>query len=123
MTRTHILIAAYLAAIVIANVTTALLIATWPAVVIVNAALWIGADLVLRDALHQTWEQRNLWRRMAALIATGSVLAALVNLAALSVALASCIAFLVSGAGDALGPVPATRARGRGADGVRGAGR
>lgn len=102
MTRIHVLIAAYLVAVIVANVTTALLIASWPAVVIVNAILWIGCDLVLRDALHEAWEQRGLWRRMALLIATGSILSALVNLTALPVALASCAAFLVAGAGDAL---------------------
>lgn len=95
--RTPILIAGYLAAIVAAN----LLVAAYgPAVVIVNAFVFIGLDLVARDHLHDAW--RGDWRRMGGLILAGGALSAALSAAALPVAVASCAAFLAAGAADAL---------------------
>jgi hypothetical protein len=69
MTRVT-LVAAYLAAIVAANLS----IAHWgPKAAVYNAFLFIGLDLVTRDRLHDLWRGR-LIRNMAALIATGSAL-------------------------------------------------
>lgn len=94
-----LLIALYLAAIVIANLTVA---AFGPGITIVNAFLFIALDLTARDALHERWQGRNLGRNMALLIVTGGVLSALLNINALPIAVASSVAFLAAGAVDTL---------------------
>lgn len=87
----------YLAAIVAANLT----VAVWgPSMTIVNAFLFIGLDLTARDKLHDQWNGRLLWPKMAALIATGSVLSWAINRDAGQIALASFIAFALAGAVD-----------------------
>jgi hypothetical protein len=93
------LIGAYLAAIVIANLTVA-----WfgPAVVIVNAFLLVSLDLTARDRLHQAWEGRHLAGKMGMLIATGSCLSYALAPHAGPIALASFVAFAAAGAVDAL---------------------
>lgn len=93
------LVIVYLAAIVAAN----LLVVTFgPAVTVLNAFLFIGLDLTTRDTLHEQWRGRYLCGRMALLIATGSVLSALLNANAGPIALASFVAFAASGVVDAL---------------------
>lgn len=92
---TRILIALYLATVAAAN-----LLVTWlgPSVVLVNAFVLIALDLTLKDRLQDTLTPA----RLGLLIAGGGLLSAALNLAALPVAVASCAAFVVSGAGDAL---------------------
>lgn len=94
---TRILVGMYLAAIVIANLTVA-----WfgPAVVIVNAFVLISLDLTSRDRLHEAWHG-DPWR-LAALIATGSILSAALDWRALPVAVASFGAFALSETADTL---------------------
>lgn len=101
------LVAAYLAAIIIANLTIA---AYGPAAAIPNGLVLIALDLVSRDALHEAWAGRGLWPRMLALIAAGSALsygAALLIPGSLppalvgGVALASLAAFSAAGLVDA----------------------
>ena len=87
----------YLAAIVLANLTVVMF---GPGVTIINAFLFIGLDLVARDKLHDTWHGNHLWLKMAALIATGSVLSWLVNRDAGQIALASFVAFGLAGIAD-----------------------
>lgn len=87
----------YLAVIVLANLTVAMF---GPSMTIVNAFLFIGLDLVARDKLHDTWHSNHLWLKMAALIATGSVLSWVVNRDAGQIALASFVAFMLAGAAD-----------------------
>ena len=89
----------YLAAIIAANLTTA-----WigPAITPVNAFLFIGLDLTSRDNLHDTWNGRGLWPKMAALIATGSLISWLVNRNAGQIAIASFAAFALAGVADAI---------------------
>lgn len=85
-----ILITLYLVAIVAAN----LLVAKFGvAVVVINAFVFIGLDLTTRDVLHEYWQHKHLWRNMALLIATGSLLSALLNWQATPIAVASFIAF------------------------------
>jgi uncharacterized PurR-regulated membrane protein YhhQ (DUF165 family) len=92
------LIAGYLTAIVLANLS----IERWgPRAAIWNAAILIGADLVVRDRLHDAWRS-HLKRNMAALIVAGSVLSYLVNNDAGRIALASCVAFGAAATVDAL---------------------
>lgn len=58
------LITLYLFAIVAAN----LLVAEFgPSVTILNAFLFIGLDITVRDHLHERWERLHLWRNMALL--------------------------------------------------------
>jgi queuosine precursor transporter len=94
-----ILIALYLIAIVAAN----LLVAKFGiAIVMINAFVFIGLDLTMRDALHEQWDGRNLWAKMALLIGTGSLLSALLNWQVAPIALASFIAFTGAGIADSL---------------------
>lgn len=103
MTKTA-LCAAYLAAIVIANLS----IAHWgPQAAVYNAFLFIALDLTTRDKLHDLWRGRLL-RNMALLIATGSALSYLMGLwlgkgdFVGQIALASCIAFGAAAVADGL---------------------
>ncbi|HKY04490.1 MAG TPA: VUT family protein [Blastocatellia bacterium] len=92
------LIAVYLAAIVIANL---VITALGPSATIATAFLFIGLDITARDRLHEAWRHKNLWIKMAALIASGSALSWAVNRNAGPIALASFVAFAASGATDA----------------------
>lgn len=88
----------YLIAIVLANLTVA-----WfgSATVIINAFLFIGFDLTIRDKLHDTWQGKNLKRNMFLLIISGSIISWLLNRNAATIASASFVAFTVSSLADA----------------------
>ncbi|MCH2242285.1 MAG: VUT family protein [Aquabacterium sp.] len=86
-------IAAYAAAMLLANFAVA---AFGPGVTGINAFLWIGLDLALRDWLHV---RLRPWQ-MAALIVTTGVLTWVLNPAAGGIALASAIAFSLSSLAD-----------------------
>ena len=91
------LITLYLIAIVAAN----LIVATFgPSTTIINAFLFIGLDITVRDRLHDVWQGQRLWIRMAVLIGAGSLLSWQMSGAAGRIALASFIAFAASGAVD-----------------------
>jgi len=93
------LIGMYLSAIVVAN----LMVATFGAsVTIISAFLFIGLDITARDQLHDTWQGRKLWVKMFILIAVGSFISWILNRDAHLIAIASCIAFIISGLGDLL---------------------
>lgn len=94
-----ILIAVYLIAIVLANLSVSMFGAS---VTIFNAFIFIALDLSTRDRLHEQWQGRDLWRNMLLLIGAGSVLSALVNWNAAPIALASFGAFLAAGIVDAV---------------------
>ena len=89
----------YLGAIVIANLIIA---RVGPGAAIPVAFAFIGLDLTSRDHLHDVWRGRNLWPKMAVLIAGGSALSWLLNRNTGPVALASFIAFALAGVGDAI---------------------
>ncbi len=94
-----IAIAAYLFAMVAANLS----VATFgPWISPLNAFLFIGLDLSLRDHLHDRWKGRGLWQRMAALIAVAGVISYALNPAAGQIALASVVAFCAAGIVDAV---------------------
>jgi hypothetical protein len=96
--RRCLLIAAYLTAIVAANLT-----ATWwgPRWTIINAFLFIGLDLTSRDRLHEQWGHGwQLAWRMGTLIGTGSLLSWLLNRGSGRIAVASFVAFAVAGLVD-----------------------
>lgn len=92
------LVLVYLGAIVAAN----LIIAQFGAsAAIFTAFVFIGLDLSTRDALHERW-QGNLRRNMALLILAGSALSALLNIQALPIAIASCVAFAAAAIVDTI---------------------
>lgn len=94
-----VLVAAYLGAIVAAN----LLVATFgPSVVVLNAFLFIGLDLTSRDRLHDAWRDRWLVGRMALLIGAGGAISYALNAGAGPIAVASTAAFAVSATLDGL---------------------
>jgi len=84
------IICLYVGAIVAAN----LLIAAYgPAFSIINAFVLIGFDLVIRDYLHDVWQDHRL-QKMSALIATAGVISYVANPASGRIALASFVAFI-----------------------------
>lgn len=87
----------YLTAIVAANLTVAWFGPGWS---IVNAFLFIGLDLTLRDRLHETWRGNHLLWKMAGLIAAGGALSWLLNRDAGQIAVASTAAFVVAATVD-----------------------
>jgi uncharacterized PurR-regulated membrane protein YhhQ (DUF165 family) len=102
--RVAALCAAYLAAIVAANLS----IAEWgPKAAVYNAFLFIGLDLTTRDVLHDAWRGRLL-RNMASLIIAGSLLSYVLGLWWGSgpyvgrIAIASAVAFGAAALTDAL---------------------
>lgn len=94
-----ILVVLYLVAIVAANLSVAYF---GPAASIVNAFLFIGLDLTIRDLLHEHWQSRNLIRNMALLIVSGSFLSYALNANAGMIALASFFAFAAASTGDTI---------------------
>jgi hypothetical protein len=92
------IVAAYLAAIVLANLS----VATFgPGISIVTALVLIGLDLTTRDVLHDRWRGRLLLPRMALLIGAGGAISYALNSSAGPIALASTSAFVVSATLDA----------------------
>lgn len=89
----------YLVAIVLANL---IVVMFGPSIAIVNAFLFIGLDLTTRDKLHDSWRGNNLVPKMAALIASGSILSWLLNRDAGQIALASFVSFAVAATIDAI---------------------
>jgi hypothetical protein len=88
----------YLAAIVAANLSVA---AFGPSVTVLNAFLFIGMDLTLRDRLHDQWRGRQLLARMTLLIAAGGAISYALNADAGPIAVASTVAFAIAAALDA----------------------
>ncbi len=97
LTTVHAMVAAYLAAITLAN-----LLISWlgPAVAVVNAFVFIGLDFTARDALHEAWAGRGLWPRMLGLIAAGGLVSYALG-GDPRISAASCVAFVMAGAADA----------------------
>lgn len=93
------LIALYLIAIVIANLTVAYF---GPPAAIANAFLLISLDLTTRDSLHDRWQGKGLWLKMLALIGAGSLLSFALNANAGPIALASFVSFAGAGLADTL---------------------
>lgn len=89
----------YLTAIVLANLSVALL---GPGVSVLNAFLFIGLDLTARDHLHDVWRGEGLVWKMAVLITTGSALSFLLNRDAGQIALASLLAFAAAAVVDSV---------------------
>ena len=86
----------YLAAIVAANLLT-----TWlgPWVTPINALVFIGWDITAKDKLQHRW---GFGWKLAGLIGAGSLLSVMLCWGAWRIALASFVAFGVSGLADAL---------------------
>jgi hypothetical protein len=93
------LVAIYLVAIVAANLSVA---AFGPPVVVVNAFLFIGLDLTLRDRLHDEWRGRWLPWRMGLLIAAGGAISWFLNRDAGVIAVASTVAFAGAAIADGI---------------------
>ena len=94
-----ILVSIYVSAIVLANLSVAHF---GPWVSPINAFLFIGLDLSLRDLIHDKWEGDRLWLRMGALILIAGLISYALNPASGRIAMASMIAFCVSGLIDTI---------------------
>lgn len=92
-----IYITAYLAAVILANLSVAHF---GPASTPYNAFLLIGLNLAVRDRLHDLWG-RHVARNMLLLIAAGGLISYAMNAGAGRIALASLAAFALSEALDA----------------------
>lgn len=97
----EVLVLLYLAAVVAANVSVMVF---GPASTPINAFLFVGFDLAVRDRLHDQWE-RHIKRNMPLLILGGSVLSYILNADTARIATASCVAFAVSEAVKTFGYV------------------
>lgn len=93
----YFMIAAYLLAIVAANLSVAYF---GQSAVYVNAFLFIGLDLVARDRLHDAWQGKHLARNMGMLIVLGSVISYVLNRDAAQIAAASFVAFALASVVD-----------------------
>lgn len=96
------IVLAYLAAVVAANLTIA---AVGPIGAIPVAFLFVGFDLTARDRLHERWRWEGptgLALRMGAIILAGGALSFLLNRDAGPIAVASTVAFILSASADAL---------------------
>lgn len=80
----------FLISIIIAN-----LLVQWqgPWITPINAFIFIGLDLSLRDYIHEKWNGRNLKLKMFALICGGATITYLLNQNAGMICVASVIAF------------------------------
>jgi len=89
----------YLMAAVFAN-----LLVTWfgPASAPFVAFGLVALNLTSRDHLHDAWQHKGLWWKMALLIGAGSVISWVFNRQAGPIALASFVAFACSGLTDSL---------------------
>lgn len=84
------LVGLFLLLIVLANLSVALFGATAS---IINAFIFIGGDLAIRDKLHEKWKD-DLSLNMTLLIVFGGLISFLLNKDAGIIALASLIAFM-----------------------------
>lgn len=89
----------YLAANVLSNLSVSYF---GPISTPINAFLLIAFDLASRDSLHERWHHKYLKLKMLLLIGTGAILSYLVNRGAGQIAIASFIAFLLTGFADTL---------------------
>lgn len=87
----------YLLAIVLANLSAARF---GPSSTIINAFVFIGLDLTLRDKIHDLWQGKRLRVKMAGLITTGAVLSWVINRDAGIIAGASFVAFAAAAVVD-----------------------
>lgn len=69
---------------------------------IINAFIFIGLDLSLRDKLHENWNNDKLPLKMGSLIIVSSVISYLLNSATQMIAFASFVAFALSMVADTL---------------------
>jgi uncharacterized PurR-regulated membrane protein YhhQ (DUF165 family) len=91
------IIIAYLTAIVLANLSTTYF-GAWAT--IINAFLFIGLNITSRDKLHEKWKNNNLLAKMGMLIFVGSFISYLLNKDSARIAIASFIAFVITGVID-----------------------
>lgn len=89
-----IYIAMYLVAIILANLSINHFGAD---VSILNAFLFIGLDLTIRDRLHDLWKGKWRLGLNLALITSGGILSYLLNAGLARIAIASSLSFLASG--------------------------
>jgi len=87
----------YLVAIVAANLTISHF---GPSATMCVAFIFIGFDMYMRDHLHEKWHGKGLWVKMLGLIVVGSIVSAIFGTG--RIALASFLAFLLSGLVDAI---------------------
>jgi len=91
----------YLGAAIAANLIIAATGPQWWAVGGVCLA-FVAFNLTSRDRLHDAWDGRGLWWKMALLIGAGSALSWFLNRGAGRVSLASFLAFALAGLADTL---------------------
>jgi len=87
------LVLIFIISIIIANLLTTYFAAEFPQITAVNAFIFIGLDLSIRDKLHENWNGKKLKRNMFFLIVCGAVATFLLNTAALWVCVGSVVAF------------------------------
>lgn len=94
-----ILVLLYLMAAVLANLSVAYF---GPIMIPINSFFLIGLSITTRDGLHEIWKGKYLYIKMTALMGTGSLITYFLNSSAAQVAIASFIAFFLSGITDTI---------------------
>ena len=89
----------YLVAITLANL---LVVHFGPSVTVIDAFVFVGLDLTLRDRLHEEWHHEHLPMKMGALILAGGAISYALNHQAAQIALASTVAFVLAAALDSV---------------------
>lgn len=89
----------FLAAIVAANLSIAYF---GPIASPINAFVFIGLDITLRDKLHERWHGKLLGVKMVGLITSGAVITYILNRGSGQICIASIIAFSVALMVDAI---------------------
>lgn len=90
---------AYIASLTVANLLVALF---GPWFSPINAFILIGLDLILRDKLHDRWQNNRLAIRMFGIIAVAGIISWVINKNAGMIAVASVVSFMVAMTVDAL---------------------
>lgn len=67
-----------------------------PVMIPINSFFLIGADMVIRDKMHNKWKGKNLWLKMILSIASAGVISALISPGSYMIAFASFASFFVS---------------------------
>lgn len=92
------MVSIYLVVIILANLSVKLF---GPSITIINAFVFIGLDLTIRDLLHEKWKS-NIWLKMGLLIGAGSFISWVLNRDTQLIAIASFVAFIGAGVVDTL---------------------
>lgn len=83
----------YILLAVVANILVSLF---GPVMIPINSFFLIGADMVIRDKLHERWKKNRLWLKMVLVISVAGLISSTMLPSSGTIALASFLSFSVS---------------------------